>query len=162
MEPGEWTTVVSRSREEGLTMAEIDRRRYLEETIDKLEEQLPILKEGPQVFAGAFQEPGPTFFFHRGDPQQPKHQVPPSGLSVIDGFTLPADTSEQERRLALAEWIANEENPLTARVAVNRIWHHHFGIGLVSTPGDFGTQGERPSHPELLDWLAAEFMESGW
>lgn len=162
MEPGEWTTVVSRTREESLTMAEIDRRRYLEETIDKLEKQLPVLKKGPQVFAGAFAEPGPTFFFHRSDPQQPKHQVPPGGLSVIDGFELPADTPEQERRLALAEWIANEKNPLTARVAVNRVWHHHFGIGLVSTPGDFGTQGERPSHPELLDWLAAEFMESGW
>jgi len=162
MEPGQWTTVVSRTREEGLTMAGIDRRRYLEETIDKLEKQLPVLQKGPRVFAGSFKKPGPTFFFHRGDPQQPKHQVPPSGLSVIDGFELAPDTPEQNRRLALAEWIASDENPLTARVAVNRIWHHHFGIGLVSTPGDFGTQGERPSHPDLLDWLAAEFMVSGW
>ncbi len=162
MEPGQWTTVVSRTREEGLTMAEIDQRRYLEEDLAKLEKQLPVLKKGPQVFAGKFTEPGPTFFFHRGDPEQPKHQVPPSALSVADGFELPPGTPEQERRLALADWIASEDNPLTARVAANRIWHHHFGIGLVSTPGDFGTQGERPSHPELLDWLAADFIENGW
>ncbi len=162
MEPGEWTTVVSRTREEGLTMAEIDQRRYLEEDLEKLEKQLPVLKKGPQVFAGSFEQPGPTFFFHRGDPQQPRHQVPPSSLSVIASYELDPDSPEKERRLALAEWIASEENPLTARVAVNRIWHHHFGIGLVSTPGDFGTQGERPSHPALLDWLAAEFMENGW
>ena len=162
MEPGQWTTVVSRTREEGLTMADIDKRRYLEESLDKLEKQLPVLKKGPQVFAGTFEEPDPTFFFHRGDPQQPKHQVPPSCLTVIGGFELKPDTPEQERRLALARWIASDDNPLTARVAVNRIWHHHFGIGLVATPGDFGTQGERPSHPKLLDWLTAEFIESGW
>ncbi len=162
MEPGQWTTVVSRTREEGLSMAEIDRRRYLEEELAKLEKQLPVLKKGPQVFAGKFTEPGPTFFFSRGDPQQPKHQVPPGAVAVAGGFELPPGTPEHERRLALADWIASEKNPLTARVAVNRIWHHHFGAGLVSTPGDFGTQGDRPSHPELLDWLAAEFMENGW
>ncbi len=88
--------------------------------------------------------------------------MPPGAVAVAGGFELPPGTPEHERRLALADWIASEKNPLTARVAVNRIWHHHFGAGLVSTPGDFGTQGDRPSHPELLDWLAAEFMENGW
>lgn len=161
-EPGEWTTVVSRTREEGLTMAEIDERRYLEEDLDKLVRQLPGLKKGPRVFAGNFKQPGPTFFMHRGDPSQPRHQVAPGVLSVIGDLTLPPDTPENKRRLALAEWIASEENPLTARVEVNRIWRHHFGTGIVSTPGDFGTQGEAPTHPELLDWLAAEFMENGW
>src|SRR5205823_153027 len=65
-------------------------------------------------------------------------------------------------RTALAHWIASAQNPLTARVIVNRIWQWHFGQGLVRTPNDFGTRGERPTHPELLDWLAIEFVEHGW
>jgi hypothetical protein len=71
-------------------------------------------------------------------------------------------TPEGERRRRLAEWIIGTDNPLTARVLVNRLWHHHFGRGLVDTPSDFGNGGGKPSHPELLDWLAREFMKSGW
>jgi hypothetical protein len=66
------------------------------------------------------------------------------------------------RRAALALWLTDKNNPLTARVMLNRLWQHHFGRGIVSTPGDFGAMGEKPSHPELLDWLAREFMENGW
>ena len=65
------------------------------------------------------------------------------------------------RRKGLAAWIASPENPLTARVMVNRIWQHHFGEGLVRTPNNFGRMGEAPTHPELLDWLATEFMQKG-
>src|SRR5262249_14354998 len=71
-------------------------------------------------------------------------------------------TPENERRLALARWLAHPDNPLTARVMVNRVWHYHFGQGLVATPSDLGYNGDRPSHPELLDWLASEFVKGGW
>jgi hypothetical protein len=74
----------------------------------------------------------------------------------------PAGAKSSFRRRQLAEWIASRENPLTARVAVNRIWQHHFGRGIVATASDFGASGDRPSHPELLDWLATEFVARGW
>ncbi len=98
----------------------------------------------------------------RGNPEQPKEPVVPAVLSSFASGSLPDDTPEQERRIALADWIASDQNPLTARVMVNRIWQSHFGTGIVETPNDFGRNGSRPSHPELLDWLAQEFIRSGW
>ncbi|MGL6072683.1 MAG: PSD1 and planctomycete cytochrome C domain-containing protein [Fimbriiglobus sp.] len=90
--------------------------------------------------------------------------IPPRTMTVLGGRELPfpkTDTSTG-RRLALAQWLTAPENPLTARVMVNRVWQQHFGRGLVATPSDFGTLGEKPTHPELLDHLAAEFVKSGW
>jgi hypothetical protein len=81
---------------------------------------------------------------------------------VAPTFVLKPDATESERRLNLANWIASSENPLPARVMVNRVWHWHFGQGIVRTPSDFGYNGDRPSNPELLDWLAAEFQVNGW
>jgi len=108
-----------------------------------------------------------TVLFHRGDPDQPKQVVAPGGLTILEPLTAlkPAKTPELPstgRRSALARWLTDRNHPLTARVLVNRVWMHHFGRGIVASPGDFGRLGEKPTHPELLDWLAVEFMENGW
>jgi hypothetical protein len=110
----------------------------------------------------------PTLRFNRGDPDQPKEKVKPGGLSILD-VSMPMAVPDKPmpggttgRRLALANWLTDPKQPLTSRVIVNRIWMHHFGKGLAGTPGDFGRLGERPTHPELLDWLAAEFVANKW
>ncbi|MEQ2006910.1 MAG: PSD1 and planctomycete cytochrome C domain-containing protein [Limisphaerales bacterium] len=159
---GEWRTVVSESRSNGLDVTAMQERRYIEKELHKLNGSLPALRQGPTVFAGTFTQPELINVLMRGDPQQPRDPVGPGGLEILHGVELSADTPESERRVAFAKWIANKDNPLTARVAVNRVWHHHFGNGLVDTPGDFGTMGSRPTHPELLDWLASEFITRGW
>jgi hypothetical protein len=109
-----------------------------------------------------------TFLFHRGDPEQPKQEIAPRELTVLTSAKSAALPVNDEtlptsgRRLAYAKWLTSGEHPLTARVIVNRIWLNHFGRGLVATPGDFGALGVEPTHPELLDWLASEFVASGW
>lgn len=103
-------------------------------------------------------DPRSTFRLDRGQYDSPQEEV-----SAATPGMLPALPSDGPRnRLVLAEWLTNASHPLTARVAVNRLWQMLFGTGIVSTTEDFGTQGEWPSHPDLLDWLAAEFVESGW
>jgi hypothetical protein len=112
----------------------------------------------------------PTRILIRGDYRQPGEPVTPGFPTAIAGkeetATMITDRYRQYPtrgwRLTLARWIASRDNPLTARVMVNRIWQHHFGRGIVATPSDFGKNGERPTHPELLDWLANEFMDGGW
>ncbi len=107
-----------------------------------------------------------THVFYRGDHEQPKEVVQPGSLSILGAdITLPAndpDLPTTGRRLAFAKHLTDGKHPLVARVIVNRIWLHHFGAGLVGTAGDFGVLGDRPTYPEILDWLAAEFVESGW
>ena len=114
------------------------------------------------VYAGTFAQPGTTHRLHRGDPLQKREPVAPGTLAIYNPLNLATNTPEQQRRLELAGWIASPDNPLTARVLVNRVWQHDFGVGLVSTPNDFGKNGAKPTHPELLDWLAADFMARGW
>jgi len=97
----------------------------------------------------------------RGDPKRLGDEVPRRFPAVLGGRELPPETSGSGR-LELAEWIVSPDNPLTARVIVNRIWQHHFGRGLVPTPNDFGRRGQPPTHPELLDYLAARFVRDGW
>ncbi len=100
-----------------------------------------------------------SYLLKRGDYQQKGEEVHPGFPSVLAGG---ADIDPRDGRKQLADWIASAANPLTARVAVNRIWQYHFGKGLSRTPSDFGATGDRPSHPELLDWLATQFKERGW
>jgi hypothetical protein len=115
------------------------------------------------AYAGNFAAPTPTYRLHRGDPMAKRETVAPSALSAFGPSLKVAENApEKERRLALAKWIIDRANPLTARVIVNRLWQHHFGRGIVDTPSDFGLNGGKPSHPELLDWLAAELVEHGW
>jgi hypothetical protein len=114
------------------------------------------------AFAGVFRKPDDIHLLHRGDPEQPKDPVFPAVPVVLGGLKLAREAEESERRRVLADWIADAANPLTARVMVNRIWQGHFGVGLVETASDFGRSGTKPSHPELLDWLATEFVREGW
>lgn len=112
-------------------------------------------------------KPDPTYILARGNPHSPTQEVKPGFPSVLtrDEVSIPepaAGATSSGRRTALADWITHPENPLTARVIVNRIWQHHFGRGIVGSPNDFGQYGEQPTHPELLDWLANDFVEGGW
>ena len=84
------------------------------------------------------------------------------GAARAEGPAAEGGAKSSGRRTALAEWVASKDNPLTARVFVNRVWQHHFGRGIVPSSNDFGKFGTAPTHPELLDWLAAEFVENGW
>ena len=107
--------------------------------------------------------------FYRGNPESPKHAVEPAEISVLNrhGREAQIATNNEQlpstgRRLAYARQLTDGTHPLTARVFANRVWMHYFGKGLVETPGDFGISGEKPTHPKLLDWLADEFVRSGW
>jgi hypothetical protein len=117
-----------------------------------------------RVFTHVPINPPATRFLIRGQVTEPASVVPPAGLSCLpkSDFTSGQKVSEAQRRLRLANWITDPENPLFTRVIVNRVWQHHFGIGLVDTPSDFGFNCGRPSHPELLDWLAIRFRYDGY
>src|SRR5262249_13755511 len=103
-------------------------------------------------------KPRETFVLTRGQYNKPAAKVEAGTPAVLPPFAADLPVN----RLGLARWLTSREHPLTARVTVNRLWQQFFGVGLVKTVEDFGVQGERPVHPELLDWLANEFMESGW
>jgi mono/diheme cytochrome c family protein len=128
-----------------------------------IRERLAGLGSTMKIFAGAFSQPGPTYLLVRGDPTRKGAEVVPAGIaSVGPRLTLDAGTAESNRRAALSRWLADPSNPLPARVMVNRVWHYHFGRGIVATPSDFGFNGAPPSHPELLDWLARLYISNGW
>lgn len=147
---------------QGLRKDEVAEAKHLMAQKAPLADKLQKISAEQIVFAGTFRAPDDIHLLNRGDPEQPKEPVVPAVLSALGDLKLTRETPEQDRRKALAEWIASPQNPLTARVMVNRIWQGHFGTGLVETPSDFGRMGVKPTHPELLDWLAAEFIRSGW
>ena len=129
------------------------------------------LKRKPEIRAlfDLGENPTPNYLLRRGDYQSPQGRVEPGVPSVFRAGLKPYKvvkptwtTDTSGRRLALARWLVQPNHPLTARVIVNRVWQDHFGGGLVETAGNFGRTGEKPSHPELLDWLATEFVRQGW
>jgi hypothetical protein len=141
----------------------------LKKRISELEKSKPPALPSAMAITDPTATPAPSYFLHRGSTLSkgsPMEPGPPLVLSASSReltFPKPAPQAKTTgRRLALAHWLASEENPLTARVMVNRLWQHHFGKGLVETPNDFGRMGAAPTHPELLDWLATEFMRQGW
>ncbi len=135
----------------------------LNQQVRELRRQLLTLEAPQLVYAGRFTAPEPTYRLHRGDPMQPREAVGPGALTEVGpSLSIPANATGPQRREALARWITAPTHPLTPRVMVNRLWHYHFGAGLVDTPSDFGLNGGTPSHPELLDWLGAELVDSGW
>ncbi len=119
-----------------------------------------LAEEGPRPgFVGRFVKPQVTHVLLRGSPESPRDEVPPAGPAIFEGnLGLTSNAPGPKRRAEFAKWITNPKNPLTSRVMVNRIWHHIFGSGIVSTSSDFGKAGASPTHPKLLDWLAAEFV----
>lgn len=126
---------------------------------EKRDKQSALMNAIPEIMVmGDLPQPRPTFLLDRGIYNAHEKQVEPGTPEAI----LPFDATMPSNRLGLAKWVFHEDNPLTARVMVNRIWQMHFGRGLVASAGDFGNQGDLPSHPELLDWLAVEFVASGW
>ncbi|WP_197451176.1 DUF1553 domain-containing protein [Rosistilla oblonga] len=136
----------------------------LRSQVGDLESELKSLVAPPVFFGVASQNPPAVHVLSRGDPEAPGEAVSPGGLSWSKEPLEFGDaaTSDKERRLAIADWIVDPQNPLTARVIVNRLWHWHFGSGIVDTPSDFGFGGSLPTHPELLDWLATELVRQKW
>ncbi len=137
----------------------------LEERGKDIDRLIGALPKSAKVYAVVSEAPPAIRTLHRGDPEQPREEAAPGSIGCLTGLNGElklAASDEGARRLALANWIVDPANPLTRRVLVNRLWHHHFGVGLVDTPSDFGFGGGKPSHPELLDWLADEFARGGW
>ena len=158
---------IERRRREVTTPEERTELAALNGQIAALDRELRAVAPLREVWVGTRAQPaGPTFVHKGGDPMKPGEPVAPASLAVLDravpAYTLPVDAPEGERRRALAEWIVRDNQPLTPRVLANRVWQYHFGTGIVDTPSDFGFLGGRPTHPELLDFLARRLLAHGW
>jgi hypothetical protein len=173
--PGVWT-VIARSEDRqpydgnrdpeallvNLPAAEAAAARQVHAELAAAKQRLSAISSSQMGWVGTFSQPEKVHRLYRGEPLQPREVIAPDVLSVLGTLDLPPDAPEQERRVKFAAWVASAENPFTARVMVNRMWQAIFGSGIVDTPSDFGLNGARPTHPELLDWLADEFVRSGW
>ncbi len=157
------------------TPMRVARREQLEQSLADVSERIAALPAPKMVYAAAthfapqgnfkptLATPREVHVLHRGDVQQPRGKAPPGYLPLAEdeNWRFSESLSEGERRAALARWLTSKDHPLVWRSIVNRVWQHHFGRGIVATPNDFGRMGAAPTHPELLDFLAAEFRDSG-
>ena len=144
-------------------------RQKLEKEYWETHKQIREIPPTPTAWIGkrvASDAKGPFHLFIGGSPKRKGTEVRPASLStlsdVLPGYQLESNSSESERRRELAEWITHPSNPLTPRVLANRLWHYHFSTGIVDTPNDLGYMGGRPTHPELLDFLASKLVENDW
>jgi mono/diheme cytochrome c family protein len=135
------------------------RQQQLEEQVTKASQAARLV-----IYTNVPRTPAQTFFLNRGDVMDRGELVVPGTIQAIAGLSgdlgLAMDAGDAERRLALADWLTSEKNSLATRVIVNRLWHYHFGLGIVDTPSDLGFNGSRPTHPELLDWLSQQLIDS--
>ena len=158
-----------RLRRAETTAEERDRLASLDQKIRGVTRKIAAVPALRTAWTGRRDAPGgdgPFRIFIGGNPQRPAEEVVAASLSTLSEsapeYRLAADASESKRRRALADWIVNPDNPLTPRVLVNRLWHYHFGTGIVDTPNDLGYMGGQPTHPELLDWLTRRLLDEGW
>ncbi|HYT59339.1 MAG TPA: DUF1549 and DUF1553 domain-containing protein [Haliangiales bacterium] len=167
LDPGSYQYIATESAVEGRLKG--DQRERWMELKDELKKYASLKPADPPIGTG-ITDIAPvapqTHVLRRGVYDAPKEEVQPGFLQILDpkpaGIVPPAASRSSGRRIALARILADPNNPLTARVMVNRIWQYHFGRGIVGTPSDFGAKGDRPTHPALLDWLASEFVRNGW
>lgn len=164
-----WTQAhgIERFRRSSTTDEERQKLEGLQKQIAQTQTKLTAVPALPQAWVGTHAQPKePTFVHKGGDPMKPGESVVPASLSVLDQvatpYALKADADEGQRRLSLAQWITSNNNPLPPRVLANRVWQYHFGTGIVDTPSDFGFLGSKPTHPELLDYLATRLLAHGW
>ncbi len=164
-----WTEghAIDRVRKKTLTSEETSAFAKFDASIADIEKRIRRVPAPQEVWIGKHEQPKVQTFVHKGgDPTKPLEPITPSGLAVLDHilepYRLEVNADQGERRLSLAKWITSDLNPLTARVLANRVWQYHFGTGIVDTPSDFGFQGSRPTHPEMLDYLAQRLISGGW
>ena len=167
-------------KESTISVELLNKKESLAKALSAVESQIKAMAKPKMVYAGTVHngsgtfkgrghvggKPRDIFVLHRGEVTDPRESVVPGTVpgivpSVPHQFDLPGDHKEGDRRVALADWISHKENTLTWRSIVNRIWHYHFGRGIVDTPNDFGRIGSKPTHPKLLDWLAVWFRDNG-
>ena len=160
---------VNRSDEHRIELARFVQLNQIESSLSELPKLSTVYAAAADFEPDGSMKPPPgprtVHLLRRGDIHQPLEEIGPGAIDCIPQlsarFEVPMDAPESARRVALARWLTDTRNPLTWRSIVNRIWHHHFGRGLVGTLNDFGHMGETPTHPELLDWLATEFRDGG-
>ncbi|MBI3209374.1 MAG: DUF1553 domain-containing protein [Candidatus Solibacter usitatus] len=150
-----------------MTAESREQMKALEAKVREMEKQRPPKLPAAMAIGEQGREPMPSYFLHRGSADSKGSLMKPGVLSVAawkepDFPAAPEEAKSSMRRKGFSQWLTAPENPLFARVMVNRIWQHHFGEGIVATPSNFGKTGDAPTHPELLDWLAGEFIKEGW